>query len=257
MKLNSKFVKAKFGQGNSTHTGAVSYHLFQDISNLMMIGTVKSWNMGQVYYNNSWDFCRLDSESMEKIPILNEFLKSFKKAAKFDMKCPFTKGMYNIEPRLIIKPHSKNTNLLSIPLFYLPDDEFILSKVAQTEINGQWEPLIMALEMWKYSMTAVLTDMKQDDSKPLISGSVGKSAARPPPPAIQEILNRANTTLAELSKLVDRKSYMTNGKFNTTALEIEVKKLAEKKKEFLNNFNINQTTVDNAMQNIAKRFQLQ
>ncbi|CAO1317800.1 unnamed protein product [Diamesa hyperborea] len=198
MRLNSKFVKAKFGQGNSTHTGAVSYYLFQDISNLMMIGTVKSWNMGQVYYNNSWDFCRLDSESIEKIPILNELLKSFKKAAKFDMKCPFTK-----------------------------------------------------------SMTAVLTEMKQEDSKPLISGSVGKSAARPPPPAIQEILNRANTTLAELSKLVDRKSYMTNGKFNTTALEIEVKKLAEKKKEFLNNFNINQTTVDNAMQNIAKRFQLQ
>ena len=106
-------------------------------------------------------------------------------------------------------------------------------------------------------MTAVLTDMKQDEDKPLINGSVEKSAARPPPPAIQEILNRANTTLAELSKMVDRKMYMTNGKFNATALEIEVKKLAEKKRQLLSNFNINQTTMENAMQNIAKQFQLQ
>lgn len=106
-------------------------------------------------------------------------------------------------------------------------------------------------------MTAVLTDLKQDDDKSLINESVGKSAARPPPPHIQEILNRANTTMAELSKMVDKKLYMMNGKFNTTALEIEVKKLADKKQQFLSNFNINQTTIDSAMQNIAKQFQWQ
>lgn len=104
-------------------------------------------------------------------------------------------------------------------------------------------------------MTAVLTDMKQDEEKSLINVDAGKSAARAPPPHIQEMLNRANTTMAEFSKLVDRKLYMTNGKFNQTAMEIEIKKITDMKNKFLSNFNINQTTIDSAMQNIAKQFQ--
>ncbi|CAO1360073.1 unnamed protein product [Diamesa serratosioi] len=105
-------------------------------------------------------------------------------------------------------------------------------------------------------MTAVITDKNRDDEKSLITANVG-SSARAPPPHIQEILNRANTTMAEFSKMVDKKLYMTNGKFNTTALEIEVKKLTDMKQKFLNNFNINQTTIDSTIQNIAKQFQWQ
>ena len=36
MRLNSKYVNASIGQGNTTHSGAVSYYLFQDIPNLMV-----------------------------------------------------------------------------------------------------------------------------------------------------------------------------------------------------------------------------
>ena len=106
-------------------------------------------------------------------------------------------------------------------------------------------------------MTAVLTDLKQDQDKSLIGANVEKSAAKPLPPHIQEILNRANTTMAELSKIVDKKMFVKNGKFNTTALEIELKKFTDKKNEFLNNFNINQTIIDSTMQNIAKQLQWQ
>lgn len=107
-------------------------------------------------------------------------------------------------------------------------------------------------------MAAVLSDKHPDEEKSLISESVGKSsAAKAPPPNIQEILNKANTTMAEFSKLVDKKLYMTNGKFNTTALEIELKKLTDMRQKFLSNFNINQTIIDSTMKNIANQFQWQ
>ena len=54
---------------------------------MQMKGTIKSLNLGQVYYNDSWDFCRFS----KSIPILDVIFQNFKKAVKFDIKCPFRK----------------------------------------------------------------------------------------------------------------------------------------------------------------------
>lgn len=111
MRLNSKYLNASVGAGNSTHSGAVSYYLFKDIYNLIVslnficskfikcscllfqikiVTTIKSMNKGLVFFNNSWNVCRF-AKLTNKIPLLNVYLRSAKKSAKFDIKCPFRK----------------------------------------------------------------------------------------------------------------------------------------------------------------------
>lgn len=62
----------------------------------------------------------------------------------------FLQGLYNIEPQLIIKPYLNSTDMFSNTHFFLPDDEFVLKMIAQTEINDQWKALIIVSELWKF-----------------------------------------------------------------------------------------------------------
>lgn len=66
------------------------HYIFAQLHTLTLQGTIKSMKMGQVFYNNSFDFCRF-TKLRNKIPILNANLKSLEKTAKFNFKCPFKK----------------------------------------------------------------------------------------------------------------------------------------------------------------------
>ena len=84
--------------------------------------------------------------------IVRELFRSMLKNIRFELKCPFKKGIYQRDPIEIfnltagLAAHNK----LSIPSFVRYDKEVMIRMVFSTKNNGNSEPMLDTEETFKF-----------------------------------------------------------------------------------------------------------